>query len=106
MKILKSFSHEIYNSWGNNGEKTKQRDNRNLNGRSSLSRMFFKIGVLKISHISQENAVLESLLNKVASLRDCNAGVFLQNLRNFFKNTFIYRTPTVTASEMIFGCTI
>ena len=89
MKIFKSFSHEIYNSWGNNGEKTKQRDNRNLNGRSSLSQMFLKIDVLKISHISQENAVLESLLNKVASLRDSNAGVFLQNLRNFFKNTFI-----------------
>ena len=106
MKIFKSFSHEIYNSWGNNGEKTKQRDNRNLNGRSSLSQMFLKIDVLKISHISQENAVLESLLNKIASLRDCNASVFLQNLRNFFKKTFIYRTPTVTASEMILGCTI
>ena len=40
--------------------------------RSSLSQMFFKIGVLKCFANSQKAPVLESLFNKVKGLKDCN----------------------------------
>ena len=39
---------------------------------SSRSQMFFKIGVLKNSQISQENTMLESLFNEVAGLKAWN----------------------------------
>ena len=50
------------------------------NNRNSRSQMFFKIRVLKIFTISQENAC---------------------EICENFKNTFFYRTPPVAASETI-----
>ena len=58
---------------------------------SSLSQMFFKIGVLKrFRNIHRKTSVLKSLFNKTADLRsaislkrDSNRGVFLLILRIF-----------------------
>ena len=60
-----------------------------LKCRSSRSKMFFKIGVLKdIASFTGKKPVFESLLNKVVGLqallkRDSSAGAFLWSLWNF-----------------------
>ena len=52
-------------------------------------KLFCKRMFLKISQISQQNTVLDCVINKVASRpatllkTDSNTGAFLSNLRNF-----------------------
>ena len=66
--------------------------------RSSRSQMFFKIGVLKISQNSQENSLLESLFNRVASLElfSCEycesfkSSFFIEHLRWLFQHMFCF----------------
>ena len=60
----------------------------------------------KFRNNHRKTAVLESLLNKVTDWRpvallnkDSNTGVSMWILKNFFKNSFLYKTPAVVASK-------
>ena len=74
----------------------------------SCLQMFFKIGALKIfCKYHRKTPVLEPFFNKVAGLkRSANllkrdsTQVFLCEICKIFKNTFVYRTPLVAASEI------
>ena len=68
--------------------------------------MFLKIGVLKISQISQVTPLLEILFNNIAGPKACNFianrlqdSWFPMKFGNFKEHLF-YRTPLVSASEI------
>ena len=68
--------------------------------------MFLKIGVLKISQISQVTPLLEILFNNIAGPKACNFITnrlqdrwFPMKFANFKEHLF-YRTPLVPASEI------
>ena len=76
---------------------------------SSLEQSFTDVLQNRFSYwfrkFHRKTTVLVSLFNKVADLqvfikKRLNTGVFLSNLRicEFFKNTFLHRTPPVAAS--------
>ena len=75
---------------------------------SSLSQMFFKIGVLKNFAISAgKKPVLEFLFNKMPDLQACSlikdtpTHLFSYKYCEIFKITFFYETPLVTVSGKI-----
>ena len=66
---------------------------------SSLSQMFFKIGVLKyVLQISQENTCVVVWPANLLKI-DFNTRVFLSNLWNFWECFFYYRAPPVAAFQ-------
>ena len=75
--------------------------------RSSRIEVFFKKGVLKnLAKFTEKHRCQGLFFNEVIGTacifinkRYCGTGVFLWLLR-IFKNTFIYRTPPVAASEV------
>ena len=71
--------------------------------RSSRSRMFFKVGVLKISQISQENFCVGMSFNKVAKplwlLKQTPKQAFSYEICESFTETLFYRAPPVFASR-------
>ena len=74
--------------------------------RSSRSRIFFKLDVLKnFASLTGKHLCWSLILIKLQALRpatllktDSNTSVFLWNWRSFFMNSFFYRTPPVAAS--------
>ena len=68
--------------------------------RSSLSQMFFKIGVFKnfSNFIGKYQCWIISWTPATLSKRDSNT-MFSCKIFKIFKNTLFYRTPLVTASE-------
>ena len=75
--------------------------------RSSLSQMFFKIGILKkCCKFHRKTSVLEYLFNEVAVLKTCNVikkrhqhRCFPVIFAIFLRMPFFYRTPLLAASE-------
>ena len=63
--------------------------------RSSLSRMFFKLDVLKnFCKFHRKTPVLETLFNKVAGLKETSTQVFSCENCKIFKNTFFLRNTS------------
>ena len=69
--------------------------------------MFFEKKLfLKISQISQENTVLESLFNKVSDLKAKKrtpTQVLSCEICNIFKNCFFCSTPLVTSENIFYS---
>ena len=53
------------------------------------------------ANFTGKHQCLESLFNKVADLKETPTQVFSSEICEIFKDTFLYRTPPVAASEQI-----